>query len=147
MDDTYDRGPTRDASVVVARDDSGLVAILSADFPQHRGEYLFLPGGRREEGEAPEECAQRELLEEAGTTATSWRSLGSYAMTLTSTARIHLFLAEGLTRGPQRLTETEQDFKLMWWPMADAFQAAEGGRFLLPGGPLALLLAERALRG
>ncbi|MDT0546919.1 NUDIX hydrolase [Streptomyces lonegramiae] len=84
-------GPARDASVVVARDKNGFVALLSADFPRHGGEPLFLPGGRREDGETPEECARREL----------------------------------------------------WWPMADALDATTQGRFLLPAGPLALLLADR----
>ncbi|MFB7643700.1 MULTISPECIES: NUDIX hydrolase [unclassified Streptomyces] len=136
--------PARDASVVVARDEDGQVAILAADFPRHGGEYLFLPGGRREDGETPEECARRELREEAGITADHWRALGSCAITLDSTARIHLYEAHGLTLGPQQLTPTEEDFKLSWWPMPDAIRAAREGRFLLPAGPLALLLADRA---
>ncbi|MGW6454932.1 NUDIX domain-containing protein [Streptomyces sp. NPDC055078] len=61
-DDLQGRGPVLDASVVVARDADGLVAVLSADFPGHGGEYLFLPGGRREPGEDTEDCARRELL-------------------------------------------------------------------------------------
>ncbi|KPI19722.1 NUDIX hydrolase [Actinobacteria bacterium OK074] len=133
----------RDASVVVARDADGTVAVLTAEFPQHGGAYVFLPGGRREGDETPEECARRELREEAGVTAEEWRPLGSYAITLDSPARIHLFLAECLTLGPRQLTPSEADFKLMWWPMADAVQAATGGRFLLQGGPLALLLAQQ----
>ncbi|RLU86988.1 NTP pyrophosphohydrolase [Streptomyces griseocarneus] len=137
------RGPVRDAAVVVARDGRGLVAVLSARFPRHGGEYLFLPGGRREDAESPEECARRELREEAGITATRWRPLGAYAITLESTARVHLFEAQDLTVGPQQLTATEEDFKLSWWPMADAIGATAEGRFLLPAGPLALLLAER----
>ncbi|MGW7276672.1 NUDIX hydrolase [Streptomyces sp. NPDC054864] len=136
--------PSRDASVVVARDHEDLVAILSADFPDHGGEYLFLPGGRREEGESPEECARRELAEEAGIHARTWHALGSYAITLGSTARVHLYQADHLTLGPQNLTETEQDFKLSWWPLADAIDAAAQGQFLLPAGPLALMLAARA---
>ncbi|WP_225848255.1 NUDIX hydrolase [Streptomyces sp. HPF1205] len=141
-------GPFRDAAVVVARDADGLVALLSAPFPDHGGDYLFLPGGRKEPGETYEECARRELREEAGITATTWRPLGSYAITLASRARIHLYEARDLTCGPQELTPTESDFKLAWWPMDQALDAAAEGRFLLPAGPLALLLADRtAFRG
>ncbi|MEV6398051.1 NUDIX hydrolase [Streptomyces sp. NPDC051907] len=147
MDDAQDRGPTRDAAVVVARDEHGHIALLAAPFPRHGGEYLFLPGGRREDGETPEECARRELREEAGVAADHWQPLGSYAMTLNATARVHLFLAEGLECGPQQLTATEEEFKLMWWCLSDAITAATEGRFLLQGGPLALLLAERTLNG
>ncbi|MEV6058177.1 hypothetical protein [Streptomyces sp. NPDC052107] len=62
-------------------------------------------------------------------------------------ARVHLFEARGLTLGPQELTESEQDFKLMWLPMGDALRAVDEGRFLLPAGPLALLLAARRPAG
>ncbi|OIJ90491.1 NUDIX hydrolase [Streptomyces monashensis] len=130
-----------DASVIVARDDHGQIAILTADFPRHGGEYLFLPGGKAEPGETPEQCARRELLEEAGITAEYWRHLGSYAMTLNSPARVHLFEATQLTCGPQQLMPWEADFKLMWWSMDNALKAVREGRFLLQGGPLALFLA------
>ncbi|MDK0520001.1 NUDIX hydrolase [Streptomyces sp. ML-6] len=140
-----DRGARSDASVIVARDTDGRVAILTSDFPQHGGAYVFLPGGRREGRETAEQCARRELREEAGVTAAAWRHLGSYAITLDSPARISLFLAEGLTCGPRQLMPGEADFKLMWWPMTHAIQAAAEGRFLLQGGPLALFLAQQVI--
>ncbi|QKV92744.1 NUDIX domain-containing protein [Streptomyces sp. NA02950] len=142
-DDFQGCGPVRDASVVVARDGDGLVAVMSADFPQHGGAYLFLPGGRKEPGESDEDCARRELREEAGVTARRWRPLGAYALSLGSSAKVHLFEARELTCGPQELTPTEEGFKLSWWPMDEAIGAAVEGRFLLPAGPLALFLAQR----
>ncbi|MFF8193689.1 NUDIX hydrolase [Streptomyces bobili] len=146
MDSTPQHGPDAHASVVVARNAQGDVAVLSARFPQHGGgEYVFLPGGRQEPGETAEDCARRELREEAGVTAETWHHLGTYAITLNSPALISLYLAEGLTLGPQELKNTEADFKLSWWLLGEAITAATEGRFLLPGGPLALLLAERVI--
>jgi ADP-ribose pyrophosphatase len=72
-------GPFPDAAIVVARDADGLVALLSAPFPDHGGDYLFLPGGRKGPGETYEECARRGLREEGGITATTWRPLREYA--------------------------------------------------------------------
>ncbi|MET7727511.1 NUDIX hydrolase [Streptomyces mirabilis] len=134
----------QDASVVVACDTGGNVAILSSRNAEH-GE-MFLPGGRRDPGESPEQCARRELREEAGVSAQRWRHLGTYAITLGSDARLSLYLAEGLTIGLQELNDTEADFKLSWWSMADAITAVSEGRFHLPAGPLALLLADRLIK-
>ncbi|MDR3081729.1 MAG: NUDIX hydrolase [Streptomyces sp.] len=129
------------ASVVVALDDAGRVAVLSSRDAEHGD--MFLPGGRRDAGEDPEQCARRELREEAGVTGRRWQHLGTFAITLGNDARISLYLARGLTLGPQELNDTEVDFKLSWWFLPDAIAAVTAGRFLLPAGPLALLLADR----
>ena len=63
--------------------------------------YLYeLPAGRLDPGEAPEECARRELREETGCSAEHVVFL--YTMYTTpgfTDERIHLFMASGLTHG------------------------------------------------
>ncbi|MEU6221917.1 NUDIX domain-containing protein [Streptomyces sp. NPDC047022] len=127
------------ASIVVALGERGHVALLTDGDDEH----LFIPGGRQEPGEDPEACARREAREEAGVAAASWTHLGTYTIAPSGTARVSLYLARGLTLGPQELTDTEADYKVQWWPLDDAITAAVEGRFHLPAGPLALLLAQR----
>ena len=61
------------------------------------GRTLELPAGSIEEGESPEECAARELVEECGLTAASWRKLGEFwAAPDYSTEYVHVFEARDL---------------------------------------------------
>lgn len=59
--------------------------------------YEF-PAGTLEAGEAPLECAKRELIEETGFFAKKWHKLGSfYPAPGVSTEQMHLYLAGGLS--------------------------------------------------
>lgn len=64
-------------------------------------DFLYeIPAGRLNDGEAPIECARRELLEEAGCTATALVPLGGFFTTPGFIDEyIHTFIATGLTRG------------------------------------------------
>ena len=64
-------------------------------------EFLYeIPAGRLDPGEAPLECAKRELKEETGCTAKSMEFLFTMFTTPGFTdERIHVFLASGLERG------------------------------------------------
>lgn len=59
---------------------------------------LEFPAGKIDAGEAPLACAQRELREEAGYTATDWTLLGTiHPVVSYSTESIVLYLARGLS--------------------------------------------------
>lgn len=75
--------------------------LLLKQYRYAAGGYLReIPAGRLELDELPEACARRELLEETGCSARSFRLLTSMYTTPGFTdERIHLFLASGLTRG------------------------------------------------
>ena len=71
---------------------------------------LELPAGKLDvEGEAPLECAQRELAEEIGKSAGDWRELKAfYTSPGFATERVHLFLATELYDVPSEPDEGER---------------------------------------
>ena len=94
--------------VVAVEDDQ--IALVRQSRPGADGTTLELPAGCLEEGEAPEEAAVRELEEECGLAAGSWRRLGSFwAAPAYSTELVHVFEAtELLEIGSPGLDEDEE---------------------------------------
>jgi ADP-ribose pyrophosphatase len=75
-----------------------------------------IPAGRLDPGESPEKCAARELQEETGYTAKRLRQLTTIYTTPGFTdERIHLFIADGLSKGQ---SERERDEFLELFPVA-----------------------------
>jgi ADP-ribose pyrophosphatase len=74
------------------------------------GETLWeIPAGTLEPGEDPAVAAARELAEETGYQAGRWRKLGEmYPSPGVLSEKMHLFLAEDLTPGPQQLEADEE---------------------------------------
>ena len=64
-------------AAVVAIDDAQRVCLLRQYRPAAGGWVWELPAGRLEPGEPPQATAVRELMEEAGCSASHWESLGS----------------------------------------------------------------------
>ena len=94
--------------VVAVEDDQ--IALVRQSRPGADGTTLELPAGCLEEGETPEEAAVRELEEECGLAAGSWRRLGSFwAAPAYSTELVHVFEATGLLEiGSPGLDEDEE---------------------------------------
>jgi ADP-ribose diphosphatase len=85
-----------DSIVVVAVDGESIVVVRQTRAGA-TGRTLELPAGSIEAGETPEECAARELVEECGLKAGSWRQLGSFwAAPDYSTEYVHVFEATEL---------------------------------------------------
>lgn len=85
------------------------------------GETLWeVPAGTLEPGEPIEHAAERELLEETGYVAKSWRSLGYfYASPGVLDEKLHMFVAQDLTPGPARPEADEElEPKIVEWTQA-----------------------------
>jgi ADP-ribose pyrophosphatase len=113
---TLDNGVTVDidtlrhpgASAIVPLTPAGSV-ILIRQYRHSVGGYIWeIPAGTLNPHEDPEGCAARELIEETGYAAGSWRKLGEIIpVPGYSDERIHLFLATDLTPAAQNLDADE----------------------------------------
>ena len=104
--------------------------------------YLYeIPAGRLNRGEAPRDCAVRELKEETGCTAEQVDQLFSFYTTPGFTdEKIHVFMATGLTTGE---TKHEADEFLDLHPMllSRALEMVEGGEIMDAKTALGILFA------
>jgi ADP-ribose pyrophosphatase len=100
-----------EAGVVVVPVTKTNTLLLVKQYRHGIGEVLLeLPSGSIDEGETPQEAAERELLEETGSIAATIESLGHLTPTpATSTQRAEMFLARGVVwKKPQELDSTEE---------------------------------------
>jgi ADP-ribose pyrophosphatase len=95
-------------AAVVALNDLQQVCLLRQYRYVADGWIWELPAGKLEPGEPPEATAKRELVEEAGVSATQWASLGSLLSSPGVFAEvIHLYLAQELAPARAQLEDSE----------------------------------------
>ena len=93
---------------VAAIDAEGNVAFVRQYRYAMAEEVLELPAGKIDEGETPEECGRRELLEETGMTAEKFIPLGvMYPTPGYSNEGIYMFLAPDAIHGPAKPDDDE----------------------------------------
>ena len=114
-------------AAIVAIDDQNRVCLLH-QFRHAAGGYVWeLPAGKLEPDEPSELTAKRELIEEAGVAASTWRSLGiSLSSPGVFTERIHLYLATNLTPAPDA-REAAEVFEVHWVDLETAVQRVLNG--------------------
>ncbi len=114
-------------AAAVAIDDQQRVCLLRQYRHAASGWLWELPAGKLEPDEPPLNTAQRELIEEAGTEAATWASLGACVPSPgVLTEVVHLFLATGLTPANTAL-EAAEVIEIHWIPLQQAFGWAMDG--------------------
>ena len=109
-----------------------------------RREMLEIPAGLRDvEGETPEECARRELVEETGYAAVRLEPLGRGFLSSSGlTDERYLLYRAAVPDAPS--ADPEAGIDLVRMPFAEALREAEEGGIEDAKTALALLLAARA---
>lgn len=112
------RHPGGAAAVVL--DALGQVCLLRQYRHAGNGWLWELPAGKLDPGEDPFSTARRELIEEAGVEATTWRPLGQMLSSPgVFTEVIHLYLGEDLTPRPLA-HEGDEVIEVHWLPLGQA---------------------------
>lgn len=88
-------------------DDGSILMERQFRYPLKRV-FIEFPAGKIDPGETPLACAQRELLEETGYTATDWQFVCTIHNAIAyADEHLDLYLARGLVAGERKLDEEE----------------------------------------
>ncbi len=116
------------AAVFLPRDSDGLLLFVEQFRAPIRTQFLEAPAGTLEPGEAPIECARREIQEEVGYAAAKWTPLGELVPAPGfCDERQHLYLAEDLSESVLEADEDE-DISVKRLTVEEALSAIDAGR-------------------
>lgn len=111
-----------------------------------QGWELELPAGHIEDGEAPEACARRELEEETGYSANSWKKLGwFYPSPGNSSQKAYAYLARDMKGGTSHREPYELGMEVKTLKLRDAYQRLWRGEIVHSPTASALGMAQPAI--
>lgn len=131
------------AVAILALDDDGRIVMeRQYRYPLGR-EFIEIPAGKIDPGEDDLAAARRELAEETGYTARTWRHLTTiHPLIAYSDERIELYLATGLTRAARSLDD-EEFLEVILLDPAQATAMVDDGRITDSKTMIGLLMLER----
>ena len=135
------------AVVVIAVLDNGeLLLERQFRYPLRRA-FVELPAGKIDPGEDILTTGQRELLEETGYSASTWRHLGVVHPCIGySNERIEIFLARGLRQEAGQQLDHGELLDVLTMSLDDALQAVRKGEITDGKSIASLFWAEKVLR-
>ncbi|QKS27563.1 MAG: Methanol dehydrogenase activator [Accumulibacter sp.] len=135
------------AVVVIAElEDDRLLFVRQYRYPLRRP-FLELPAGKIDPGEELLVTGRRELLEETGYRASSWRHLGvMHPCVGYSDERIEIYLARGLTREAEQKPDSNEFLDVLSLPLGDALTSVKSGAITDAKTIAALFWAEKVQR-
>ena len=135
------------AAAVVAVDGSNRVCFVR-QYRHGIEDFLWeIPAGKLDRGEAPFDCAVRELAEETGVMARSWTPMGRYFPAPgIFTEVIHLYLARELEVGAAS-PDIDEELELEWLPLGEALGRVLRGDWNDGKTAMALMRAQHHLQG
>ncbi|EXI76005.1 MAG TPA: NUDIX hydrolase [Candidatus Accumulibacter phosphatis] len=135
------------AVVVIAElDDDRLLFVRQYRYPLRRP-FLELPAGKIDPGEELLTTGRRELLEETGYRASSWRHLGvMHPCVGYSDERIEIYLARGLTREADPTPDSNEFLDVLSLRLGDALASVQSGAITDAKTITALFWAEKVMR-
>ncbi len=138
----------REACSVVALDDQRRIALLRQYRYPIKDYLLELPAGIRDDGESREECAVRELEEEAGLKARAITPLllGYYQMCSVASPMMNIFLAEDLVKTRTKHDDLEIISEVEFVDLEDALRSVRKGEIKSAFTVIGIILAAQALQ-
>lgn len=133
--------------IIAILDDGRLLFEKQFRYPLQR-DFLELPAGKIDAGEAADITARRELLEETGYEASEWRHLGVMHPCIGySDERIEIFLARGLQKVAEPSLDHNEFLDVLSLSLEEAVAAIMDGRLTDAKTITALFWAEKIASG
>ena len=134
------------AVIIPVLDDGKLIFEKQFRYPLGRV-FLELPAGKIDPGEAAENTARRELLEETGFSASQWRHVGVvHPCVGYSNERIEIFMAQDLSRQSGQNLDRGEFLDVLDLTLDEALKAVRCGEITDGKTITSLFWAEKILR-